>query len=119
MQDYRKLKVWQKSHEFVLKIYKATSSFLREEIYSLVSQMRRAAVSIPSNISEGCGRAGNRELKQFMSIAMGSTNEVEYQLLLAKDLGYIPVDEYNTLSKEAVEIRKMLASYIKRIAETK
>ena len=119
MQDYRKLKVWQKSHVFVLSIYKITACFPREEIYSLVNQLRRAAVSIPSNIAEGCGRTGNRGLKQFMSIAMGSTNEVEYQLLLAKDLGYIPTEEYNTLGKEAVEIRKMLASYIKRIAETK
>ena len=119
MQDYQKLKVWQKSHEFVLKIYKATSSFPREEIYALVSQIRRAAVSIPSNISEGCGRFGNRELKHFMSIAMGSATEVKYQLMLSKDLGYIPTGDYNNLNDEVIEIRKMLASYIKRIAETK
>ena len=118
MQDYQKLNVWQKSHEFVLKIYKATSSFPREEIYSLVSQMRRAAVSILSNISEGCGRFGNRELKQFMSIAMGSATEVGYQLLLAKDLGYIQAKDYNTLNEEVNEIQKMLASYIRKIAET-
>ena len=118
MQDYRKLIVWQKAHELVLKIYKATSFFPREEMYSLVNQIRRAAVSIPSNISEGCGRYGNRELKQFMSIAMGSANEVEYQLLLAKDLGYIAIENYNALSRDIIEIRKMLASYIKRIAET-
>jgi four helix bundle protein len=118
MLDYRKLKVWQKSHEFVLKIYKATSSLPREEMYSLVSQIRRAAVSIPSNISEGCGRYGNRELKHFMSITMGSANEVEYQLLLAKDLGYIKIDDYDALNRDIIEIRKMLASYIKRIAET-
>jgi four helix bundle protein len=119
MQDYRKLKVWQKSHEFVLKIYKATSSFPREEIYSLVNQIRRAAVSIPSNISEGCGRSGNKELKHFMSIAMGSANEVKYQLLLSKDLGYISTESYSCLDGEITEIRKMLASYIKRIEETK
>jgi four helix bundle protein len=119
MQDYQKLKVWQKSHEFVLKIYKVTSSFPREEIYALVSQIRRAAVSIPSNISEGCGRSGNRELKHFMSIAMGSATEVKYQLMLSKDLGYIPTGDYNKLNDEVVEIRKMLASYIKRIEETK
>lgn len=118
MQDYRKLKVWQKAHKLVLVIYKATASFPREEMYSLVNQIRRAAVSIPSNISEGCGRYGNRELKRFMSIAMGSANEVEYQLLLAKDLGYITIDDYNALNRDIIEIRKMLASYIKRIAET-
>ena len=119
MQDYRKLMVWQKSHGLALKIYKVTSSFPREEIYSLVSQIRRAAISIPSNISEGCGRFGNRELKQFMSIAMGSANEVEYQLLLSKDLGHISMKDYNSLGDEITEIRKMLASYIKRIAGTK
>ena len=119
MQDYRNLKVWQKAHGFVLKIYKATSSFPREEIYSLVSQIRRAAVSIPSNIAEGCGRTGNRELKQFMGIAMGSATEVGYQLLLAKDLGYIQIENYNKLNEEVDEIQKMLASYIRKIAETK
>ena len=119
MQDYRKLKVWQKSHSLALKVYKVTSGFPREEIYGLVSQIRRSAVSVPSNISEGCGRSGSKELKHFMSIAMGSANEVEYQLLLSKDLGYISEDSYDGLRDEIREIRMMLSSYIKRIAETK
>ncbi len=119
MQDYRKLQVWQKAHGFALNVYKATASFPREETYSLVNQIRRAAISIPSNISEGCGRFGNSELKQFMSIAMGSANEAGYQLLLSKDLGYISMSVYSDLNKEIIEIQKMLSSYIKRIAATK
>ena len=118
MRDYKKLKVWQKAHAFALNVYKVTSGFPREELYSLVSQLRRAVVSIPSNISEGCGRYGSKELKQFMSIAMGSANEVGYQLLLSKDLGYISEDNYNNLEVEIDEIQKMLASYIRRLSES-
>ena len=117
MRDYKKLKVWQKSHAFVLKTYKVTSGFPREEMYSLVSQLRRASVSIPSNISEGCGRYGNKELKQFLCIAMGSANEVGYQLLLSKDPGYVQESEYDNLYNEIDEIQKMLASYIRTLAK--
>lgn len=110
--------MWQKAHEFALEIYKISSAFPQNEIYGLVSQMRRAAVSIPSNISEGCGRIGNSELKQFLSISMGSANELEYQLFLACDLGYISQNDYETLNDDIEEIRKMLASYIKKINKT-
>lgn len=115
MLDYRKLNVWQKAHEFALGIYKISSGFPQNEIYGLVSQMRKAAVSIPSNISEGCGRIGNSELKQFLSISMGSANELEYQLFLACDLGYISRNDHKKLNSNIEEIRKMLASYIKKI----
>ena len=115
MLDYRKLNVWQKAHVFALEIYKISSAFPQNEIYGLVSQMRRAAVSIPSNISEGCGRLGNSELKQFLGVSMGSANEIEYQLLLACDLGYISRNDYEKLGSNIEEIRKMLASYIKKI----
>lgn len=104
--------------EFALKIYKITSGFPGEELYSLVSRLRRAAVSIPSNISEGCGREGTVELKRFMSIAMGSANEAGYQLLLSKDLRYISESDYNKLNCEIDEIQKMLASYIRKVSET-
>ena len=117
MQDYRKLIFWQKSHIFALNIYRVTSMFPREEIYSLVSQMRRAAISVPSNIAEGCGRNGSKEIRHFMAMAMGSANEVGYQLLLAKDLNYIPDEKYISLNNDVDEIQKMLASYIKRIEE--
>jgi four helix bundle protein len=118
MLDYRKLNVWQKAHEFALEIYKISSVFPQNEVYGLVSQMRRAAVSIPSNISEGCGRTGNNELKQFLSVSMGSANEIEYQLFLACDLGYISRSDYKKLNSDIEEIRKMLASYIKKINKT-
>ncbi len=115
MLDYRKLKVWQKAHEFALEIYKISSAFPQNEIYGLVSQMKRAAVSIPSNISEGCGRLGNGELKQFLSVSMGSANEIEYQLFLACDLGYVSQNDYKRLNSDIKEIRKMLGGYIKKI----
>ena len=118
MLDYRKLNVWQKAHEFALEIYKISATFPKDEIYGLTSQIRRAAVSIPSNISEGCGRLGNIELKQFLSVSMGSANETEYQLLLAHDLGYISPNNYKKLNSDIEEIRKMLASYIKKINKT-
>ncbi|MCX5632779.1 MAG: four helix bundle protein [Phycisphaerae bacterium] len=110
--------MWQKAHVFALEIYKISSAFPQNEIYGLVSQMRRAAVSIPSNISEGCGRLGNSELKQFLGVSMGSANEIEYQLLLACDLGYISRNDYKKLNSDIEEIRKMLASYIKKINKT-
>lgn len=115
MQDYRKLKVWQKAHDLALKVYKATAGFPQNEIYALTSQLRRAVVSIPSNIFEGCGRDGINELKQFMNIAMGSANEAEYQLLLASELGYISNCDHENLQNEIMEIRKMLSSYINKI----
>ncbi len=109
------MNVWQKAHKFALKIYEITSCFPKEETYSLVSQIRRSVVSIPSNICEGCGRGGKKELKQFMRISLGSANELEYQLLLSHDLGYICKVDYKNLKDEILEIRKMLISYINKI----
>ena len=78
MKDFRELQVWHKAHQLALKVYKASASFPKEETYGLLSQIRRAAVSIATNIAEGCGRGSTKELKQFMQIAMGSSSEVEY-----------------------------------------
>jgi four helix bundle protein len=86
MKDFRQLKVWEKSHELALAIYHITAAFPREETYGLASQIRRAASSIPSNIAEGCGRNGDAELARFCIIARGSASELEYQLLLGRDL---------------------------------
>ena len=86
MKDFRQLKVWEKSHQLALTIYRITASFPREETYGLASQIRRAASSIPSNIAEGCGRDGDPELARFCIIARGSASELEYQLLLGRDL---------------------------------
>src|SRR5437762_14378337 len=90
MKDFRKLQVWEKAHQLALALYQVTASFPRDETYGLVSQIRRAAASIPSNIAEGCGRDGDPELSRFCTIARGSASELEYQLLLARDLKLIP-----------------------------
>ena len=88
MKDFRKLKVWERAHQFVLAIYQTTASFPRDETYGLTTQIRRA--SIPSNIAEGCGRNGDAELARFCLIARGSASELEYQILRAHDLKLIP-----------------------------
>jgi len=114
--DFQSMKVWQKSHELTLLIYQATVNFPKEELYGLTSQMRRAAYSIPTNIAEGSGRSSNTEFKRFLQIAMGSAAELEYQLLLAKDLSYLSINQYEPLSLLIVEIRKMLGGFIKYLA---
>ena len=87
VRDFRKLKVWRRSHRLVLEVYEATGRFPREETYGLTAQLRRCCASILANIAEGCGRSGEGELVRFMLIAMGSTSELEYHLLFARDLG--------------------------------
>lgn len=89
MRKHHELKAWQEAMELVKEIYRVTRDFPKEEIYGLVSQMRRAAVSIPSNIGEGAARGGVREFIQFLIIARGSLSELETQLLISKDLGYM------------------------------
>ena len=118
MQDFKKLTVWQKAHILVVAIYQATACFPKEEVYGLTSQIRRASVSIPSNIAEGCAREGKAEFSQFLKIALGSANELEYQLLLAHDLQYINDEVYNNLNEQADHVRRMLISLIQKIKES-
>jgi four helix bundle protein len=113
MKDFRQLKVWEKSHELALAIYHTTASFPREETYGLASQIRRAASLIPSNIAEGCGRHGDAELARFGIIARGSTSELEYQLLLARDLKLLQTNDYETLSQHTVEIKSCSRSWFR------
>ena len=115
MKDFRQLLVWQKSHAFVLELYRDTGVFPREELYGLTSQIRRAAVSITSNIAEGCGRDGDAELARFCQIAMGSASEVEYQLLLAHDLGFLESTRYSSLNGQLSEVKRMLNSFIQEL----
>lgn len=115
MQDFRQLQVWQKSHALTLDIYRATASLPKEELYGLTSQIRRAVSSIPTNIAEGCGRSGDSELKRFLQIAMGSASELEYHLLLARDLTYLEDADYKRLNRATVEVKKMLASFIRSL----
>lgn len=97
MSDYKKLKVWEDAHKFTVDIYNITQKFPNNEQYGLTSQIRRSESSIPTNIVEGCGQLNNGNLIRFLGIAKGSAFEVEYQLLLSKDLGYIKDNEYKIL----------------------
>ncbi len=116
MKDFRRLQVWEKAHNLVLTIYRKSQDFPKEELYGLVSQMRRCAVSIPSNVAEGCGRKGDAELSRFLGIAMGSASELEYQCHLAQDLGYWQsYADYECISQEITEVKKMLGAFISRL----
>ncbi len=115
MQDFRKLKVWQKAHELALAIYRATAKFPKEELYGLTSQIRRASVSIPTNIAEGCGRSTDSEFARFLHIAMGSAFETEYELLLSLDLGFLAKEEYSRLDAATQETKRMIIALYKTL----
>jgi four helix bundle protein len=117
--DYRKLQVWQRAHRLTVEVYLMTRAFPREELYGLTSQLRRAASSVPANIAEGCGRNGDAELARFLGIALGSANELDYHLLLARDLEYLPPSHYERLTIEAQEVAKMLSAFIGRLRQSK
>jgi four helix bundle protein len=115
MRDFRKLMVWQKAHQLTLGIYELTANFPRDEVYGLTSQVRRAAASIPANVAEGCGRDGDTELARFLRIAMGSANELEYHLILARDLGYLSPESYESSASSASEVKRMLSGLLTRL----
>ena len=115
MRDFKGLQVWQKAHRFALDVYQHSRGFPAEERFGLTSQVRRAALSTASNIAEGCGREGERELARYLGIAAGSATEGEYQLLLARDLGYLRDDIHQELDAQANEIKKMLNSLIQKL----
>ncbi len=115
MQSFKELKVWQKGIELVAIVYKITTSFPEEEKYGLSAQMRRAAVSIPSNIAEGHLRKTAKDFKQFLSIARGSCAELETQIIIAHKLGFIHDDNFNNLSSKIEELSKMLSSFYSKI----
>ena len=114
IKSFTDLTVWQEGHRLVLVIYKITKNFPREEVFGLIDQMRRAAVSITSNIAEGFSRQSYKEKVQFYSIAHGSLTELENQLLIAKDIGYIEKDEYNNAINQACSVHKLLNAFIKK-----
>ncbi|TZF81709.1 four helix bundle protein [Pedobacter sp. BS3] len=115
MQNYKELLVWQKAHHFTLKMYAVVTSFPKEETYNLTSQIKRSASSIGTNIAEGCGRYTQKDLANFLQTALGSVHELEYQLLLSKDLKFIDNELFVELEKEAGEIKAMLISLIKKV----
>lgn len=115
MQDFKKLLVWEKSHQLTLAVYKATAEFPKAELFGLTSQTRRACASIPANIAEGCGRDGRADSARFLQVAMGSASELEYHLFLAHDLRLLNDSAYKSLESRAVELKRMLASFIGKL----
>lgn len=115
MQDFQELKVWAKGHRLTLSLYATTAKFPKDEQYGLTSQIRRSSSSIPANIAEGCGRGGQAELARFLTIAAGSASELEYHLILARDLGLITPKSHDALSSEVHQIKQMLTSFIKKL----
>jgi four helix bundle protein len=116
MRDFRELQVWRKAHAFALEVYRSSGKFPSHERFGLTAQLRRAAVSVASNIAEGCGRTGERELARYLSIAAGSASEAEYQLLLAGDLSYLNDARHRSLDSQVNEVKRMLNSFIQRLA---
>jgi four helix bundle protein len=115
MQDFRNIEVWQVSHDLTLDVYEVTASFPPHELYGLTSQLRRACSSIPTNIAEGCARGSDADFARFLYHAVGSASEVEYLVLLCRDLGYISPDEFDRLISETQRSKRMLASFIRRL----
>ena len=115
MRDFREIKVWEKAHLLTLEIYKATASFPTEGRYGLTSQLRRSSASIAANVAEGFGRGGSADLARFLQIGMGSASEVEYHILLAKDLNLLSKKIYDDLNGRVVEVKRMLASLLMKV----
>ncbi len=109
MQDFRNLEVWKKAHQLTLEAYRITEGFPRAEMFGLCSQIRRAASSIPTNLAEGCGRT-QAEFARFVQIALGSACELEYELLLVRDLRLITGDVYASTNDQMSDVKRMLPS---------
>jgi four helix bundle protein len=118
MRDHTKLRAFQLADELVLLIYRTTSRFPKEEIYGLISQMRRAAISVPSNIVEGCARESQVEYLRFLEIAFGSLRELHYQFDLAKRLGYFNEDDIGICESKILETEKVLGALLRSIRKT-
>lgn len=103
------------AHKLALAVYRTTMTFPQEELYGLTSQIRRSCASIPANIAEGCGRRGDAELARFLQIAMGSASELEYHLLLARDLNLLKSLDYEHFTNDVIEVKRMLVSFIKKL----
>jgi four helix bundle protein len=118
MKDFRELKVWQKAHLLTLAVYRITNGFPKNELFGLTSQVRRACASVSANIAEGCCRSTDADFARFLVIAMGSASEVDYHLLLAKDLGLLNESQYGPLALSVSEVKRMLTAFIQRLSKT-
>ena len=117
MRNYRELQVWNKAHTLTLELYRLSRGFPKEEMYGITNQLRRAAVSIGANLAEGCGRRTSSELARFVKIAMGSASELDYHLLLCRDLGFMSNDAFSASAAKLTEVRKMLTSFLSSVEE--
>ena len=115
MQNYRQLSVWRKAHAVALNIHRVTGAIPRRNNSGLISQIRRAALSIPANIAEGCSRASDADFAKFVQVAIGSASELEYHLHFAVDAGLMSRDEFDTRHPEVVEVRRMLIGLLKKL----
>jgi four helix bundle protein len=115
MKDFRSLEVWKLAHQLALEVYRESAAFPREEQYGLTSQMRRAALSIPANIAEGCGKDTNGEFGRYLTIAMGSASELEYLLLFSADAGYLQTGKREAVSSGLQSLRRMLNALIQKV----
>jgi four helix bundle protein len=119
MKEFRRLMVWQKAHALTLAIYRATADFSKEETYGIRGQMRRCSASIAANIAEGCGRTGNGDFHRFLNIAAGSLFELEYFVLLSRDLGFLCFEAYEALTQDAREVQRMLGSLLRKVENSR
>ena len=115
MRDFHNYKVWSKGHQLALTIYKKTKNFPKEELFGLTSQIRRASMSVPINIAEGCGRKSDAQFSHFLNIAAGSASEVEEELLLSYELEFLDKETYQLLDSDIKEIKAMLSKLIDSI----
>ena len=117
MGDFKDLDVWRAAHTLTLAVYRATSAFPSAERYGLQAQLRRSAVSIASNLAEGGGRRGDCAFQAFLRIARGSAAELEYQLLVSRDLGYLSESDWRTLDELAQRVSRMLLGLLRRLGK--
>ena len=115
MRDHKNLRAFELADQGAMQTYQLTRGFPKDELYGLTSQTRRSCASIPANIAEGCGRRGDAELARFFQIAMGSASELEYHLLLARDLDLLNGSDYKWLAGEVTEVKRMLTSFIQKL----
>ncbi len=115
MKDFRELQVWQKAHQLTWAVYPITATFPREELYGLTTPLRPSSSSVSANLAEGCGRNGDPAFARFCSIAMGSASELEYHLLLARDLKLIQSQDYQELARRATELKRLLTGLLQKL----
>ena len=111
MHNFKELKIWQNSKDLVINVYRKTENFPKEETFGLTNQIRRSAVSIPSNIAEGCGRNSDKDLIRFLDIANGSSFELETQLIIAHELNFLDKENFENLDEKLSEIQRMIYGF--------